>query len=226
MTTRLVLWDIDHTLVDTRGIGQSLFGEAFRAVTGRTMERQARPDGSTDQIIFRETARLHGLTTRHEDFGAFAAALAETHHRRAGELQSAGRALPGAEAALSALSRTGLRQSVVTGNIRPAAAVKLTAFGLAQHLDLAIGAYAEDDEDRASLVAHALRRAARTAADAVLVGDTPADVRAGKHQGVRVVAVATGRSSEQELAAAGADAVLPDLADTPRVIDLLTQATS
>ncbi|MEU1674408.1 HAD hydrolase-like protein [Streptomyces roseifaciens] len=222
MTKGLVLWDIDHTLVDTRGIGRSLFAEAFREVTGRAMERQARPDGATDRAIFRETAQLHGLATGHEEFGAFAAALAEAHHRRAAEVRAAGRALPGAGAVLSALARVAnLRQSVVTGNIRPTAAVKLAAFGLDRHLDLAIGAYGEDDEDRAELVAHALRRAMHGAADAVLVGDTPADVQAGLRQGVRVVAVATGRSSEQELRSAGADAVLPDLTGTQQVVNLL-----
>lgn len=60
----LVLWDIDHTLVDTRGIGTELFGHAFRQVTGRHMREQARVDGMTDAVIFRETASLHGITRR------------------------------------------------------------------------------------------------------------------------------------------------------------------
>ena len=74
---KCVAWDIDHTLVDTRGVGRSLFAEAFQQVTGREMERQARVDGLTEPVIFRETAKLHGIETSRDDFDAFAKALAE-----------------------------------------------------------------------------------------------------------------------------------------------------
>lgn len=57
----LVLWDIDHTLVDTRGVGRELWAEAFEEVTGRSMREQAKVDGSTEPVILRETLRLHGL---------------------------------------------------------------------------------------------------------------------------------------------------------------------
>ncbi|GAA1330975.1 hypothetical protein GCM10009647_070720 [Streptomyces sanglieri] len=60
---KLVLWDIDHTLIATRGVGRELFGECFEHVTGVRMEQQAAVDGMTEPIIFRETARLHGITS-------------------------------------------------------------------------------------------------------------------------------------------------------------------
>ncbi|MFF3276016.1 HAD family hydrolase [Streptomyces chrestomyceticus] len=218
---QLVLWDIDHTLVDTRGVGRSLFAEAFRRVTGLEMKEQAKIDGLTEPVIFRETAKLHGLTTTQEDFEAFAQALGEGHVRRAADLREHGHALDGAASILDALADRGLLQTVVTGNVRAAAEVKVAAFGLDHHLDLTVGAYGEDAEERAELVTIALKRADQQASEAVLVGDTPADVEAALTAGVRVVGVATGRSSADELREAGADVVLPDLSDTREALRTL-----
>ena len=110
------------------------------------------------------------------------------------------RALPGAAAAIAALAAAGARQSVLTGNIRPLAELKLAAAGLGEHLDLDVGAYGDAHEVRAELVTVA-RRAARAAYGAdfggrstVLVGDTPLDVEAALASGARVVGVATGAS--------------------------------
>ncbi|GGT82177.1 HAD family hydrolase [Streptomyces coeruleorubidus] len=222
MGRRLVLWDIDHTLVDTRGVGRALFEEAFRQVTGRNMERQAKIDGLTEPVIFRETAKLHGLDAGREQFEEFAKALAECHLRRVAELRERGHALPGAVSVLTALAAVpSVVQTVVTGNILAVAEVKLTAFGLDGHVDLALGAFGEDADERTDLVRLALERAAVSASDAVLVGDTPADVRAGLDADVRVVAVASGKSSEQDLTKAGATETVPDLADTRRLVQLL-----
>lgn len=223
MAKRLVLWDIDHTLVDTRGVGRTLSAEAFHLVTGRPMERQARIDGLTEPVIFRETAKLHGLKTGRADFEAFAKALAEGHLRRVAELRERGHALPGAASVLAALAEVpGIVQTVVTGNIRAVSEVKLTSFGLDRHIDLEAGAYGEDADERAELVRLALARSGVAASDAVLVGDTPADVRAGLEADVRVVAVASGRSSEEQLTEAGAAVTVPDLTDTEFLIGVLT----
>ncbi|MEU4201131.1 HAD hydrolase-like protein [Streptomyces sp. NPDC026294] len=218
---QLVLWDIDHTLVDTRGVGRSLFAEAFCQVTGLEMKEQAKIDGLTEPVIFRETAKLHGLATSRTDFDAFAQALGEGHVRRAAELRERGHALNGAASVLDALADRGLLQTVVTGNVRAAAEVKVATFGLDHHLDLSLGAYGEDAEERAELVTIALKRTDRQASDAVLVGDTPADVEAGLTAGVRVVGVATGRSSAGDLREAGANLVLADLSGTREVLRAL-----
>ncbi|AZQ74102.1 HAD family hydrolase [Streptomyces luteoverticillatus] len=222
MATRLVLWDIDHTLVDTRGFGWALFAEAFHQVTGVALERQPRIGGMTEPVIFRETARLHGLSTTREEFDAFAPVLAELHLRHAAELRERGHALPGAASVLAALGRVpGVRQTVLTGNIRATAHVKVAAYGLDRHLDLGIGAYGEESEDRAELVTLALDRAGCPASEAVLVGDTPGDVRAGLAGGVRVVAVATGRCGREELRSAGAEVVVPDLSAHEDIVQLI-----
>jgi phosphoglycolate phosphatase len=174
-------------------------------------------------VIFRETAKLHGLETGRDDFEAFAKALAEGHRRRVAELRERGHALPGAASILATLAEvSGIAQTVATGNIRAVGEVKLAAFGLDGYVDLTVGAYGEDADQRAELLRLALERSGVPAADAVLVGDTPSDVRAGLDMDVRVVAVATGRSSEQQLREVGATVTIADLADTASLVCLLT----
>jgi phosphoglycolate phosphatase len=217
----LVLWDIDHTLMATRGLGGELWGDAFQQVTGVALREQASVTGSTERVILRETARLHGVLYSDELFTRFAEALGAVHVRRAAELRERGHALPGAAAVLATLADRGVRQSVVTGNVRQAAEVKLAVFGLDTYLRLDDGAYAEDGEARPELLLAALGHAGVSPEKAVFVGDTPADVAGGRDAGVPVVAVATGRTSADELQDAGAEMVLNDLADTERVVAVL-----
>ncbi|MEU5834445.1 haloacid dehalogenase-like hydrolase [Streptomyces diacarni] len=222
---RLVLWDIDHTLIDTRGVGRELSATAFQQATGQPMREQAKIDGITEQVIFRETAQLHGITTDRADFERFAQALAEQHVTRASDLRERGHALPGAAAAVSALAAAGVLQTVVSGNVRPVAEIKLASFGLDRRIRWDAGAYGEDADTRPELVKLALQRSGTPARDAALVGDTPADVAGGQATGVRVIAVATGRSASDDLREAGADAVLDDLTDTEALLRLITADT-
>ncbi|WP_411090778.1 HAD family hydrolase [Streptomyces sp. 049-1] len=210
----LVLWDIDHTLMATRGLGRELWAQAFVDATGIRMEEQASVTGSTEQVILRETARLHGIPYSDALFAKFADALGSVHVRRAAELRERGHALPGAGAILAALAERGVRQSVVTGNVRQAAEVKLAVFGLDSYVLLDDGAYGEDGEGRPELLTRALARAGVDANAAVFLGDTPADVAGGRDAGVRVIAVATGKTPADELRDAGAAVVLDDLSDT------------
>ena len=78
----------------------------------------------------------------------------------------------------------------------------------------------EDDDDRASLVRLCLQRASADPTTTVLIGDTPADVKGARVNGVRVIAIASGSSNESDLRSAGAEVVLPDLTDTERVVRL------
>lgn len=123
-----------------------------------------------------------------------------------------------------------VRQSVLTGNVRKLAEVKLSALGLKAGLDLCIGAYGDDHEVRTELVHVARRRAAAVhgrlpsdfdGAATVVIGDTPLDIEAALAADARAIGVATGPYRAAQLAAAGADAVLPDLSDTQLVMDTL-----
>lgn len=214
----LVLWDIDHTLMATRGLGGELWGEAFEQVTGVALREQASVTGSTERVILRETARLHDVEYDEDLFTRFADALGDVHVRRAAEMRARGHALPGAGAVLAALADQGVRQSVVTGNVRQAAEVKLSVFGLDAYLRFDDGAYGEDGEGRPELLRAALKRADVPPHSAVFLGDTPADVAGGREAGVRVVAIATGRAPANDLRAAGAHLVLEGLSDTDRVL--------
>ena len=190
--------------------------------------------GRTERAIIAETLSMAGISDPARHVDAFVAELT----RRAPELQptfvASGRALPGAAAALAAVAalRPAVVQSVLTGNVPAMARAKLAAFGLDGHLDLDVGAYGDHHEVRAELV-HLARRLAGAAYGrdfggkaTVLVGDTPLDVAAALATGARAVGVATGGPTAAELAAAGADVVLPDLTDTPAVVAAVTGGSS
>lgn len=221
----LVLWDVDHTLIETRGVGSELFRTAFEQASGQKLVHQADVTGRTEPAIFRETLELQGIPYSEALFDRYAECLVAGYRASTGELARRGRALPGAAEAITALSRTGgVVQSVLTGNLRPVAETKLRTFGLDGGLDLEVGAYGADDEVRMRLVPVAWRRAAQkyeTAFGAhatVLIGDSPSDVQAALGNGARIIAVASGRSTPDDLRSAGASVVLPSLLDAQAVI--------
>ena len=138
----LVLWDVDHTLVDAGGFGRALYEMAFRAVTGQPLDRLAEMTGRTDQAILADTLALNGQSADDVRLGEMYEALGVAAASTRGRIQSTGRALDGALDAIDALVEARALQSVVTGNIRSIAEVKLGAFNLAAHLDLDIGGMA------------------------------------------------------------------------------------
>lgn len=224
----LVLWDIDHTLIDTGGLSLELCQRAFRAATGRELRPVDLASGRTDLDVGYETLRANEIEPTASMRAALASALAETYEKAADELVARGRVLPGAAAAVERLAQEpGVQQGVLTGNLRRIARAKLAAYGLDSMLDLDASAYGDDHRVRADLVPVAQRAAtARTGASyegagTVLIGDTPNDVAAAATAGVRLIAVATGRTSASGLRAAGADHVVGDLTDTERIAQLV-----
>ena len=222
---RLVLWDIDHTLIETRGVGGKLARAAFAEITGRTVEQMADATGKTEPVILAETLKSYGMEPSDEYERQFAHALPEQYRRHADELRQVGEVLPGAAEALAALGLIpGVVQTVLTGNYSGVARIKLAAFGLDSGLDLDIGAYAEDASDRAALVPIAQKRAteryghAFTRDNTLIIGDTTHDVAAAHSGGAAIVAVATGNDSAEDLRRCGADVVLADLTDTPSLL--------
>ena len=239
----LVLWDVDHTLVNAGGLSTHLYGLVFAELFGRELPQVAPMAGRTDRAIIVETLTLAGIPAPRDHVAAFIDGLTRQAPAFGERVRRRGRVLPGAREALAALAAVTalpavpavsggdgagvVRQSVLTGNIRPLAEVKLSALGLGEPLDLSIGAYGDTHEVRAELVRVARDRAAAAAGPGsagdfegeatVLVGDTPLDVAAALATGARAVGVATGGFSEADLADAGAHAVLPDLTDVSRV---------
>nr|WP_179770451.1 HAD hydrolase-like protein [Streptomonospora nanhaiensis] len=215
----LLLWDVDHTLIETAGVGAIVFAEAFERATGRPMSAgMAKAQGHTEPVLFAETLAMHGLPDDEGLFRRFAQAQAASYTSRIVELREQGRILPGVSRLLRDLDADPrIVQTVLTGNTRAAAAIKLGTFGLDQYLDLRIGAYGDDDAHRPLLVDIARRRAEHKYQtqfrrdDTVVIGDTPRDVHAAHAAGVRAVAVASGIGSAGDLAAAGASIVLESL---------------
>lgn len=228
--TVLVLWDVDHTLIENGGVSKETYALAYELLTGSEAVYRPQTDGRTDPIIMRDLFTSNGaeLTPAHEE--RLFPVLIEAMKRNTAALGQRGHALPGAEAALSALrDDPSVAQSVLTGNIVDNARAKLAPFGLDKFVDFEIGGYGSDDGVRAHLVAFAQRRASTKYGrtfdrnSTVLIGDTVRDVRAGLDGGARVIAVATGIDNETDLRTAGADEVLPDLVDTARLLDALNR---
>ena len=223
-----MLWDVDYTLLSADGLGNHLYQAVFKDMFGRDLTAVAPKAGRTDRAILLDTLALAGVAEPGARIDEFLALLARQAAAVDGGAQAYVSALPGAAAAVTALAVAGTRQSVLTGNIRPLAAVKLAAAGLGEHLDLDVGAYGDVHEIRAELVTVA-RRAAWAAygtdfggRSTVLVGDTPLDVEAALVTGARAVGVATGSFAAADLAAAGAHVVLPDLTDPSLVLAAIT----
>lgn len=230
---RLILFDIDGTLLWTDGAGRRAIRDALVAEAGTAGPIDTYGlDGKTDPQIVRDlltfagvaepeiTARLDGVLRRYLEF--LEAELATPGY--------ATKLMTGVPQLLRALepheAQGGALVGLLTGNLERGAALKLAAAGLAP-ARFAVGAFGSDSSHRPDLPAVAARRAAvRTGrefrgADVVVVGDTPEDVACGRPIGARTVAVATGRFGVPQLRAAGPAHVFPDLADTAAVLAAL-----
>ena len=228
--TRLVLWDIDGTLIRGGSIARTVFESAIERVIGRSAaEHGVVMGGKTDPQIAHEI--LVALGVEHDEaanhVSAVIAHAEDDLAAGAEQLRRDGYLLPGVAGVLSALAADpSVVQSVLTGNTAANAAVKLAAFDLAQWIDVDVGAFGSDDADRRVLVPIALERARRLRgfaggpADVVVVGDTVRDYECAVAGGARCVLVATGRVTHDELVAGApdADAVLHDLADVDAVV--------
>jgi phosphoglycolate phosphatase len=223
VTTRLVLWDLDHTLLESGGVDREIWFELCAELLGLPVRVAEVVPGSTAPQLLHSILRQRGAPAAEADRllpDAMRLELDYLHDRREA-LATRGRAMPGAVGAIAALAACpDVLQSVLTGNQRAGAEAKLGAFGLLGRLDLDIGAYGSDDSYRPALVEVARKRAmaARsepiTPGQIVLIGDSLLDVDAAHRNGARVVGVATGEVTADELRAVGADAVLDDLTDT------------
>ncbi|WP_158562814.1 HAD family hydrolase [Marinitenerispora sediminis] len=228
MGQRLVLWDIDKTLLDVDGFGFEVFSHAFARFTGLSDHTDTRGPGRTEWQWFNETLAANGLTEWPGDFARFQEINEAEFAARGAEMHASGRVLTGAREVLERCAAApDIMSSLLTGNSRRNAEHKLRVFGLDHLVDTAVGGYGDDHPDRPELVHVARRRVyeatglAFTPDTTVLVGDSPNDVRAAVEGGARIVAVATGLSDAAALRAAGATTVLPDLSDTEAVLDLL-----
>jgi phosphoglycolate phosphatase-like HAD superfamily hydrolase len=228
MTRRLILWDIDGTLVRSGLVGSDVFGQAVEQVLGTRPQTQVILSGKTDRQIVEEYLALQGS----EDPAHIPAVLYRLEQefaRQVGRIAAEGSPCLGGEAALRSLSAlAGVEQTVLTGNIAPNALLKLAAFGLDRYLDLEVGAYGIEHSDRRRLLPLAwkhqreLRGVDYDPDETWIVGDTPRDLECAGAGDAHCLLVATGRHDFAELEALGPDIALKDLSDTGLVVDVLT----
>jgi phosphoglycolate phosphatase-like HAD superfamily hydrolase len=232
LTHRLVLWNIDHTLVDVGRVTREAYAEAFQRVTGRPLVRLPPTAGRNESEIIFEALAFNDVVTTDDHLPAFIDALATSFAARRRLIAEHGRVLPGAREALVAIGRLPeALQSVITGSIRPNALIKLSELGLDRFLDAEVGGYGSETFTKGALIELARIRAGRKygvpfgESATVYIADSPLDVQAGHIAHATVIGVATGTATEAELRAAGADVVLPTLADTPTLVRAVEHLT-
>jgi phosphoglycolate phosphatase-like HAD superfamily hydrolase len=221
---RLVLWDIDQTLVEMSGLGAAWYATAMLAATGVTMGPMPVFGGRTERAITIELLITHDVEPTEETIRRVWAELVLAAEQAGATILERGRALPGAAAALSSLAgESGVVQSLVTGNLPEVSRHKLTPFDLHTHIDFEIGGYGSLSAYRPELVPRAVELATAKHSrefppeSVVVIGDTPHDVEAALQHDAVAVAVATGQFSADELRDAGARTVLADLSDLDAV---------
>jgi phosphoglycolate phosphatase len=217
---KAILFDIDGTLLVTGGAGAVAWQRAFRELYGVDADIEEHTHaGMTDpeiaEIVFREVVGRDGEEAERAE--AIAGYL--SHLEDAVGESSGYRVMPGIEELLPKLVERGVLLGIVTGNIESAAHIKLARGNLNRFF--AFGGYGSDSRDRTELTRKALERGAAVAggpldpATTVAVGDTPRDVEAGHGAGIRVVGVATGSYSVQELRDAAADWAILNVTEFP-----------
>lgn len=220
---RLLLFDVDGTLIDSGGAGRAALAEAAAAELALPALPSVALAGRSDLAIMRDVLVLAGVPpTQAAMDGLVQAYLA----RLPGTLSShEGRVLDGVVELLDVLADLGVPPGLATGNLRRGAELKLRRYGLWERF--AAGGFGDHSSERARIVAVAIERLAavsgadRCSRNAVVIGDTLHDVTAGRAAGARVLAVATGTDDESVLRESDADLVLPDLADTQTVLNFL-----
>jgi len=227
MAQKLVLFDIDGTILWTDGAGRRAIHAALTEVFGTTGPASYWFDGKTDRQIVRDLMRLEGHGDAHIDeqmdalldryAGYLARELANPDH-------AAPKLYDGVERLLDALeARDDVVLGLLTGNLEVGARAKLRAVGIDPDR-FRVNAFGSDHELRPELPAIAQRRAREIlgidvpGAAVVVIGDTPADIECGRGIGARAIAVATGRYGVEELAEHGPAAVFADLTDTAAVV--------
>jgi len=224
---RLILFDIDGTML-AGGPAKYAFEAAMVETYGTAGDVAGLSfSGKTDPQIARELLTGAGFDNGTIDEGMPVLWERYLAHLDVGLGERPMRLLEGVVDLIDALASVEeVALGLVTGNIAGGARLKLASAGLWERF--AIGGYGSDSEERDHLPGIALDRArkhwraALAAEQAVIVGDTPRDVKCARAGGTRVLAVATGRFSAAELAATGADHVIEDFTATNRVVELLT----
>lgn len=229
---KLVLFDIDGTLLRSEGLGQASMRSALTEVFGSPGSESYRYDGKTDKQIVREVMRLEGHSDETIDermerliaryVGGLDERIAAGNHKV--------RTLPGVREILDEIEKQhDIALGLLTGNVAEGARRKLAAAGLSFDR-FRVNAFGSDQEHRPNLPAVAQQRASETLGvelergAMIVVGDTPADIACGRSVGAKAIGVATGHYSVDDLREHEPYAVFADLSDTAAVMKVILDA--
>ncbi|MBB5110524.1 phosphoglycolate phosphatase-like HAD superfamily hydrolase [Micromonospora echinospora] len=218
----LVIWDVDGTLIpaDLRWLTRAI-ARAYGIAESEVVFPDKKVHGYTDESIAVDAAIASGVDPSAAEAGihAFRQAIAAVMQEGRQELAEVQPPYPGAAASIAELREHGFIQTVLTGNLRSAAEVKLHVAGLDEFLDLRIGGFGSDARDRFHLAAVVAQRYSAIYGDpldsarVIVIGDAPNDIACARHADFRV-AVVTHRIGGQELASYEPDLVLDSLDPT------------
>jgi phosphoglycolate phosphatase-like HAD superfamily hydrolase len=227
---KLVLFDIDGTILLTAGAGRRAILTAIREdVGGTSVLPHVRFDGKTDPQIVTELLEAAGEPGPHEAdrIAALCARYVDLLQLELEQQPGKTTLMPGVQSLLDRLEQQdGVLLGLLTGNIALGAALKLRSGGLDPER-FRVGAYGSDSAHRPELPPIAVRRAepyfgrVPSGDEVVIIGDTPADVACGACIDARAVAVATGAYSVSDLRACGPHAAFENLCDTDRVLEAI-----
>lgn len=231
---QLVVWDVDRTLLDAGPATHDAFQAALRSVADVELPSGPAWTGRTDPSVVREVLRDRVPSPARLDrmVAEVLRALPVQLVRQRARLVAEGRTLPGVRRVLAALAAAGVRQTVLTGNVRANALFKLRLYGLADRLDLDLGAYGDDAEDREQLLPLVLDRVRACGHGELdpervwLVGDTPGDLACARAGRVRCLLVGTGLYPAGQLARLEPDGVVADLTDLDALLRTIGATTA
>jgi phosphoglycolate phosphatase len=223
---RLVLFDIDGTLLHTGGVGIKAFARAFSSEFGiHEGTERMKFSGRTDVSLAREVFTVNQIEASRENFERFFAAYVGWLREMIGDCH--GGACQGVLEFIQAVESQPEPPLIglLTGNIKAGARIKLERFSLWEKFPF--GAFADDDENRDKIAAVAQQRGSERfgrplrGEEVLVIGDTPLDIRCGRAIGAKVLAVATGGALLEELVPHNPDWVVPDLThiDARRVLN-------
>jgi phosphoglycolate phosphatase-like HAD superfamily hydrolase len=220
----VLLFDIDGTLVNTRGSGLQALKVAFAETFACSPPSHIDTAGRTDRGIAEELFLAQSIDNTHGNWVRFRNAylrhLADQMPRHQGVV------LPGVVRLLEELGRRShVSLGLLTGNVRDGARIKLSHFGL--HEYFRFGGFGERHPERNAVAEEALRAARRAISNPVapdrvwVIGDTVLDIRCARHIGARAVAVATGFQAKEDLAQHQPDLLLDNLDDAAELLQRL-----
>jgi len=226
---KLILWDIDGTLLSIGYLGREVFERALYQSCGLTPSGRVQMSGKTDPQIIKEYFDM--LQIPQEDYikmtDTVIAHLEIELAKAEDEIRKAGSPKENAANLLQYLSGyEDIIQTVLTGNVSKNAKLKLEIFSLLQYIDFDCGAFGSDNIDRTKLVGVALERVYKKHGispkpkDTWIIGDSPNDLACAQASGIGCILVATGRFEFEELSGIGADLVCKNLEDK-EILNLL-----